>query len=122
MELALLVQLVLLQLHLTPLPPPAAAPITHSANLTPAAAAGTRRRGKTAAAAAKGWQALLPQHVQELLVFGLGALGGAQQQAAQWRESGDPQGLLPAANLLRLVGFKVPQEPWWLAVTPRRQS
>jgi hypothetical protein len=120
MELSLFVQLVLLQLHLTPVtppPPPAAAAAPDSAR--PAAAAAVTSTG---APAAVSWpQRLLPQHLRDVLVFGLGALGGSQQQAAQWRASGDRQRLLPAANLLRLVGFKVPQEPWWLAVTPRRQ-
>jgi hypothetical protein len=117
MELALFVQLVLQQLQLTPLPAAAAA-VADPAR--PAAAAETRG-GKPAEPAANGWQRLLPQSLQEMLIFGLGALGGSKQQAAQWRASGDPQRLLPAANLLRLVGFKIPQEPWWLVVTPRRQ-
>jgi hypothetical protein len=117
MELSLFVQLVLLQLHLTPVPPPTAA--ADSAGPAAAAAAAATKAGNPTA---DSWpQRLLPQYLRDVLVFGLGALGGSQQQAAQWRASGDPQRLLPAANLLRLVGFKVPQEPWWLAVTPRRR-
>jgi hypothetical protein len=119
MELSLFVQLVLLQLHLTPVPPPAAAAdFARPAAAAAAAAAATKAGNSTA----DSWpQRLLPQYLRDVLVFGLGALGGSQQQAAQWKASGDPQRLLPAANLLRLVGFKVPQEPWWLAVTPRRR-
>jgi hypothetical protein len=116
MELSLFVQLVLLQLHLTPVP--AAAATADSARPAAAAAAASRMGDP----AANSWQQqLLPRYLLDVLLFGLGACGGSQQQAAQWRASGDPQRLLPAANLLRLVGFKVPQEPWWLAVTPRRQ-
>eukprot|EP00879_Flechtneria_rotunda_P018291 GHRR01019188.1.p1 GENE.GHRR01019188.1~~GHRR01019188.1.p1 ORF type:complete len:508 (+),score=214.12 GHRR01019188.1:966-2489(+) len=55
----------------------------------------------------------LPHWLQNVLVFGLGICGGSQQQCASWRASGDAAKLLPGCNLQRLVGVKVPSEPWW---------
>lgn len=53
---------------------------------------------------------------RDVAVFGAGVCGGSQQQGKAWCCSGDPQQLLPAPNLLRLVGFKIPMSPWWVRV------
>jgi hypothetical protein len=67
----------------------------------------------------------LQQWVQDVAVFGLGACGGSRQQELQWRASGSAGGAsagggggaaLPRCELRRLVGFKVPAEPWWVSI------
>lgn len=109
MELALLVQLVLLQLQLVP----DEAQLVFDSSSTHAAGTTKTKCGEGPGIC----NACMPQAVRNMLVYGLGALGGSQQQREQWRSSGDPQHKLPCCNLLRLVGFKVPEEPWLLQVS-----
>lgn len=41
-----------------------------------------------------------------------------QNAVAEWLHSGDVFEALPACDLRRLVGFKVPAAPWWVSVKP----
>lgn len=138
MELALMLQLVLLQLNLTPTPwqqqhqqPPAAE----------AAAASVMQEDRTQPRRQQqqeqGQQTLVdlaqprPQGwLQRMAVFGLGSCGGSSKQQQQWWSSGVataggdvPSDVrLPRSDLRRLVGFKVPSESWCVSVEPRQLS
>jgi hypothetical protein len=80
---------------------------------------------------------LLPAGVRDWVYgvaeFGLGCCGGSGLQEQQWALSGVAAGgsgmqgggggsgggvCLPRCELRRLVGFKVPAEPWWVRVGP----
>jgi hypothetical protein len=74
------------------------------------------------------------QRVLDVTVFGLGMRGGSSKQEQQWQRSGVEGQLfregkaaaadgrksvarlprLPKSDLRRLVGLKVPAEPWWV--------
>ncbi len=122
MELALLVQLVLLQLQLTPQNGAGNTAATNAAAHNSDHEQVTKReaKGDSMHGCCTSWMpGWLPVAVRrwaaDVAVFGLGA-GGCSRQVEQWCCSGDPQRLLPRANLLRLVGFKVPAEAWWVDV------
>lgn len=125
MELALLLQLVLLQLDLTPPDTTMAAPPgQHEAC--------TECKGSSAVVSLV--RSLLPkglqQHLQQVAVFGLGSGGGSSLQARQWLASGAAASgeggacgvRLPPFDLQRLVGFKVPAESWVVGVAGREQQ
>ncbi|GLC34215.1 hypothetical protein PLESTB_001610000 [Pleodorina starrii] len=46
--------------------------------------------------------------------WGFGWFDGLDGPMQEWRESGDPAGLLPPCDLRRLVGVKVPRKPCWV--------
>jgi hypothetical protein len=68
--------------------------------------------------------------LQRMAVFGLGSCGGSSKQRQQWWSSGVAAAgsdvafnvRLPRSDLQRLVGFKVPSEPWCVSVEPRQSS
>ncbi|GIM05479.1 hypothetical protein Vretimale_9965 [Volvox reticuliferus] len=48
------------------------------------------------------------------MAWGFGWFDGLDGPIQEWRESGDPAGLLPPCDLRRLVGTKVPKKPCWV--------
>lgn len=120
MELACLVQLVLLQLpDLAPMPQQQQQRQQQEGNSGEVQATG--KQGSRAIGALL--PSALQQWVRDVSVFGLGTCGGSRQQEQQWRASGiggggggDGDAALPRCELRRLVGFKVPAEPWWMSV------
>ncbi|EFJ41941.1 hypothetical protein VOLCADRAFT_119569 [Volvox carteri f. nagariensis] len=48
------------------------------------------------------------------MAWGFGWFDGLDGPMQEWRESGDPAGLLPPCDLRRLVGVKVPRKPCWV--------
>lgn len=52
----------------------------------------------------------------DLAIFGAGLFKGSRLQAGTWFGSAGQWQSLPPPDLLRLVGFKVPQGTWWVRV------
>ncbi|GIL67327.1 hypothetical protein Vafri_20647 [Volvox africanus] len=48
------------------------------------------------------------------MAWGFGWFDGLDGPIEEWRDSGDPAGLLPPCDLRRLVGTKVPKKPCWV--------
>jgi hypothetical protein len=134
MELALLLQLVLVQLDLQPLTQQRQQhqKQQQQQRCTPGALS---QPGVSPEASHMWGSLLLPrsvlERVRDVAVFGLGSWGGSTQQEQQWLASGvaasgvmqhssrglrGPEVRLPSCELKRLVGFKVPAEPWWADV------
>lgn len=132
MELALMLQLVLLQIELSPEQQQQQDPTTAAVTAT-----GTQHDSRqTCSSVADFVQAMVPgvlrRWVLDVAVFGLGMRGGSSKQEQHWQASGVAGQLseqdkaaadgrtaiarLPKLELRRLVGLKVPAEPWWVAV------
>lgn len=52
----------------------------------------------------------------DLAIYGAGLFEGSRLQAGTWFGSAGQWQSLPPPDLLRLVGFKVPQGTWWVRV------
>jgi hypothetical protein len=122
MELALLLQLVLMQVELTPEKQQQQDQSTAAYDYIPKQYASQKSSSSS-----------FVQCVLDVAVFGLGMRGGSSKQEQQWRASGVKGQLfkgskaaaaaaddrkvgvrLPRPELRRLVGLKVPAEPWWV--------
>jgi hypothetical protein len=131
MELALLVQVVLHQLQIKPRQQQQASSTQHQQH---AASCSSSSAGAIPSR-------LKPSWLHDVALFGLGAAGGSSSQAAAWAASGSSSGggsfddaphkdtaagpsvgALPRCELKRLVGFKVPAEPYWVEVGARRRA
>lgn len=108
MEAALLLQLLLHHYDLTLLAAPRHGQARHHAPV------------QYGGAVAAGVSSLLRPLGMEQLAWGAGV--GLEEVAAAeeaWRHSGDPLGLLPPAQLGKLVGVKVPAAPCMVRVSAR---
>jgi hypothetical protein len=106
-ELALLLQLVLHTLVLTP--------VGQGGQQQQQAQQQQAQQELRLAPPRTGWLGWL----RDVVVFGAGWCGGAAAQARVWNAEASPPPRLPRADLRRLVGFKVPAEGWRVRVRVR---